>query len=108
MSDFTAASVFQGAKSGYFFSTGEQGVGYYLDTPIETRLPALLAAAEAAGGHGHSHGGAPCGGHGHSHGGGGGTEDEKQEPLDFTENCLLVAAAVALVGAAVFMFRRKW
>ena len=103
MSDFTAASVFQGTKSGYFFSTGEQGVGYYLDTPIETRLPALLAAAAA----GHSHGGAPCGGHGHSHGGGG-TEDEKQEPLDFTENCLLGAAAVALLGAAVFMFRRKW
>merc|ERR1712166_1716059 len=29
---FTPASEFQGAKSGYFFSTGAQGVGYYQDS----------------------------------------------------------------------------
>jgi len=44
---FFPSSVFQGAKSGFYFSTGAQGVGYYrdpyavvVDKPAETEAPA--------------------------------------------------------------------
>jgi hypothetical protein len=30
---FIASSVFTGARPGYYFSTGKQGLGYYSDDP---------------------------------------------------------------------------
>ena len=39
MSEFVAAPTYEGPREGYFFSMGLQGLGYYLDTPIEARVP---------------------------------------------------------------------
>ena len=38
---------------------------------------------------------------------GSGTEEEQQQPLEFSGNWMFVAAAVALAGTALFMYRRK-
>merc|ERR1711865_578626 len=35
---FVPASSFEGARKGFFFSMGDQGLGYYRDLPLETRL----------------------------------------------------------------------
>ena len=41
---FIAASKFEGAKPGYFFSTSDQGTGYYVDAPLSKRLKESGAA----------------------------------------------------------------
>eukprot|EP00656_Telonema_subtile_P057294 TRINITY_DN9396_c0_g1_i2.p1 TRINITY_DN9396_c0_g1~~TRINITY_DN9396_c0_g1_i2.p1 ORF type:complete len:115 (-),score=16.77 TRINITY_DN9396_c0_g1_i2:369-713(-) len=42
---FIAATGFEGAKEGYFFSTGYEGTGYYLDLPLPERMANDAAAA---------------------------------------------------------------
>ena len=35
---FVPASSFAGERNGFFFASGDQGLGYYRDLPLETRL----------------------------------------------------------------------
>lgn len=42
---FVKADSFQGARKGYVFKRGEDGVGYYLDAPPHKRKPAAVTAA---------------------------------------------------------------
>ena len=35
---FVPASCFAGERNGFFFSSADQGLGYYRDLPLETRL----------------------------------------------------------------------
>eukprot|EP00775_Hariotina_reticulata_P010644 gene10644-10802_t len=41
--DFQASSNFVGPKNGFVYTTGEQGTGYYKDTPLHLRKPAAKA-----------------------------------------------------------------
>ena len=46
-SSFMSSPAFTGPRAGYYFSTGPQGTGYYIDTPLSQRVNSSSSSSSA-------------------------------------------------------------